>query len=100
MDLACLHDLLKDELDARNRESLTRVHAIERRVLDGELLTGADLQTINDAIESATSTLAVGEFDRAEVILARRILVSCTAIRTHSIINDHRCQSVGAPTNP
>lgn len=90
MDLQALHDWLGDELRECNRRYLAGLLELERRTLEGRQPSAEDRRLILDAMDSATNTLALGEPEREEILIARRILLACESIRIHALLNDQR----------
>ncbi|MBK1718849.1 hypothetical protein [Thiocystis violacea] len=64
--------------------------ALERRTLDGEAATPDERRLILDAMDSATNSLALGESNREEILIARRIPLVRESIRMFALMNDQR----------
>ncbi|MBK5962774.1 hypothetical protein CCR95_01325 [Thiocystis minor] len=74
-------DVLLSEIRHHNRERLPRLIDIERRTREGYALSRNDREDMIEGMECASSSLALIDPDRQELILARRILLLCDAIR-------------------
>ena len=83
-------DALLSAIRQRNRERLPRLIDIERRAREGYALSRNDREDIIEGMECASSSLALIDPDRQELILARRILLLCDSIRSLILMNDQR----------